>query len=47
MSKWKRHCGKMIFAMGVLMVLYGIHRGEVATVLSKGVRICLECIGVG
>lgn len=36
-----------IFAIGILCLMYGVHRGEVDTVFSKAVRICLECVGIG
>lgn len=28
------------------LILMGVSRGEVAIVLRKAVRICLECIGI-
>lgn len=37
----------IIVTASVLMMLYGISRGECETVLDKAVRICLECIGIG
>ena len=33
--------------VGVAMMVFGIHRGEMAVVLAKAVRVCLECIGIG
>ena len=34
-----------LLAVGYLV--YGMRRGEVALVLKKAVRICMECIGLG
>ena len=35
------------FLFGVLMMVAGIHRGEMVVVLTKAVNICMECIGIG
>ena len=43
-SRW---IGVGVAACGLVMMGYGIWRGEMATVLTKAVRICLECIGIG
>ena len=32
---------------GAVLLALGVWRGEVAVVLAKAVRICLECIGIG
>ena len=32
---------------GGAMVLYGISRGEPESVLSKAIKLCLECVGIG
>ncbi|MDR3823900.1 MAG: CD1871A family CXXC motif-containing protein [Clostridia bacterium] len=32
---------------GTVMLCYGAMRGEAETVLSKAIRLCLECIGIG
>lgn len=38
--------GSLLIA-GAVMVCCGAMRGEVETVLSKAIRLCLECIGIG
>jgi len=43
-SRWT---GIALAAMGILMMSYGIFRGEMEVVLTKAVNICMECIGIG
>lgn len=31
----------------VLMIGFGIWRGEADTVLVKAIRLCMECVGIG
>ena len=39
--------GLLTAALGVAFMAFGIYRGEMAVVLAKATRICLECIGIG
>ena len=32
---------------GTAMLCFGVWRGEAATVLSKAIKLCLECVGIG
>ena len=34
-------------ALALVFVIYGTFRGEVDTVLSKAIKLCLECVGIG
>ena len=44
-ARWILRIGLLIAAGG--FIAYGAVREEVATVLTKAVNICLECIGLG
>ena len=37
----------ILLAAGVIMVLFGVLRGEAGIVLAKAIRLCLECVGIG
>ena len=36
-----------LLAVGIVMVCLGVCRNEVATVLSKAIKLCLACVGIG
>ncbi|MDO4321867.1 MAG: CD1871A family CXXC motif-containing protein [Lachnospiraceae bacterium] len=42
-----RLAGISFAILGLIMMGYGIFRGETAVVLTKAINICLECIGIG
>ena len=37
----------LLLLAGILMICFGIWRGEAETVLSKAIRLCMECVGIG
>ena len=43
-SRWP---GLVLATAGILMMGYGIFRGEMAVVLTKAVNNCMVCIGIG
>ncbi len=42
-----RLAGISLAILGIIMMSYGICRGEMAVVFTKAINICLECIGIG
>lgn len=36
-----------LLVCGMVMIYFGINRGEAAMVLNKAVKLCLECVGIG
>ena len=47
-KKYKAIIEAILFTMGESIMLgFGAMRGETETVLSKAIRLCLECVGIG
>lgn len=36
-----------LLCAAIALIAVGLVQGEALTVLEKGIRICLECIGIG
>lgn len=43
----KRLAQTALLAASAVFVCIGACRGEVETVFSKAIRLCLECVGIG
>lgn len=41
---WKQF---LLLVVAAAFVCFGAYRGEVDTVFSKAIRLCLECVGIG
>lgn len=37
----------IFLVLGISFILAGVLRSEVDTVLSKAIKLCLECVGIG
>ena len=37
----------VLILASIACMAFGIYRGEVDTVLTKAINICMECIGLG
>lgn len=37
----------VVLCAALAMMGIGLWRGEAAVILSKGTRLCLECVGIG
>lgn len=49
MAKDKRRlaAGLAALVLAAVLIVVGVHRGEVQTVAQKAINICFECIGLG
>lgn len=46
-EKAKTILSSILLFIFLIMITFGVHTGEINTVLTKAVNICLECIGIG
>ena len=37
----------ILLITGVVLIAFGIWRGELQIIMEKAVMVCLECIGIG
>lgn len=47
MVKDKKWLSFTVMALGTVLIVAGICRGEGNTMFEKAINICLECIGIG
>ena len=45
--KYRKISQFILLITGVSMMSYGAVRGEATVVLSKAIKLCLECVGIG
>ena len=46
-KKYKKLIPAALIAAGIVMLIVGIGRDEVVSVVGKAATVCLECIGIG
>lgn len=44
---WKSALNTALIVTAFMLILFGIEDNEAATVFTKAINICMECIGIG
>ncbi len=47
LQKFPKKSGIIAVVFGIILMTFGILRGEMTVVFSKAIKVCLECIGIG
>ena len=47
LTRAKKALSQAVLLISGSMLGFGAMRGETETVLSKAIRLCLECVGIG
>lgn len=45
--KKKKYIQGISLILAIGFIVYGAYRGEVNTVFSRAINLCLECVGIG
>lgn len=43
----KRSAQAVMTLLAIGFICYGAYRGEVNSVFTKAIRLCMECVGIG
>ncbi|HHW61713.1 MAG TPA: thioredoxin [Syntrophomonadaceae bacterium] len=43
----QRKTSLFLLGLGLVSMIYGLMQGEAGQLMLKGIRVCLECIGIG
>lgn len=47
MERRRKYISYVMLFVAMAFIVYGSYRGEIDSVFSKAIKICLECVGIG